>query len=198
VKRGALLLTMLTLLLASPAIGADGSAFESGVFEPPREAPDFLLQGSNGSPIVLSKLRGKVVAIAFGFSYCPRICPVTLARLSEVFKDLGTAASEVQVLFVTVDPERDTPGRLREFLQFFHPTFLGATGDEEQLKTVRQAYGILATKAASENKKLGYEVHHSSSLFLIDREGKLRVLVPFGRSPGSISHDIKLLINKSK
>ncbi len=195
-KRAAALLASLTLVFASPAIGADGNAFESGVFEPPRLAPDFLLQGSNGSPLVLSKLRGKGVVLAFGFSYCPRICPVTLARLSEVFKDLGTAGSEVQVVFVTVDPERDTADRLREFLQFFHPSFLGATGDEEQLKTVRQTYGVLATKAASENKKLGYEVHHSSSIFLIDREGKLRVLVPFGRSSESISHDLKLLLNK--
>ncbi len=195
-RRVAALLTTLTLLLASPAIGADGNAFESGVFEPPRAAPDFVLQGSHGSPVVLSKLRGKVVVLAFGFSYCPRICPVTLARLSEVFKNLGPAASEVQVLFVTVDPERDTADRLREFLQFFHPSFLGVTGDDEHLKAVRREYGILATKAASESKKLGYEVHHSSSIFLIDREGKLRVLVPFGRPPESISHDIKLLLAK--
>lgn len=191
-KRAFALLVMLPLLLATPAVAADG--FESGVFDPPRIAPDFELQGSNDAPIALSKFRGKVVAIAFGFTYCPRICPVTLARLSQVFNGLGAAASDVQVIFVTVDPERDTPQRLHAFLEFFHPTFLGATGEAGPLNALRQAYGIVATKAASESKKLGYEVHHSSSIFLIDRQGKLRALVPFGKSPESILHDIKLLL----
>jgi protein SCO1/2 len=121
---------------------------------------------------------------------------VTLANLSEAFKKLGPAASDVQVIFVSVDPDRDTPDRLREYLQFFNPTFLGATGKKGQIDAVRQAYGVFADRTPSENKKLGYEVHHSSSIFLIDREGKLRVLVPFGRSPQAILNDVNLLLKK--
>jgi protein SCO1/2 len=187
---------VLFILLRVPLVDAGGGAFKSGVFDPPSAAPDFQLQGSNGAPIVLNKFRGKVVAVAFGFSYCQRVCPVTLANLSEVFKKLGAAATDVQVIFVSVDPDRDTPERLREFLQFFNPSFLGATGRKAQIDAVRQAYGVFANKVASDNKKLGYEVHHSSSIYLIDREGKLRVLVPFGRSPQDIVNDINLLLKR--
>jgi protein SCO1/2 len=100
------------------------------------------------------------------------------------------------VLFITVDPERDTPERLREFVTFFNPTFVGATGDAGQLDAVREAYGVVARKAVSENKKLGYEVHHSSSLYVIDREGKLRLLMPFAETAADVVHDLKLLLAK--
>jgi protein SCO1/2 len=195
-KRALALLAMLPVLLAVPAVDAGDGDFKSGVFDPPSAAPDFQLQGSNGSPVVLSKFRGKVVALAFGFSYCQRICPTTLANLSQVFRKLGPAAADVQVIFVSVDPDRDTPDRLREYLHAFNPSFLGATGNKMQIDAVRQAYGVFAQKAQSEDKKLGYEVHHSSSIFLVDREGKLRVLVPFGRPPQTILNDVSLLLKR--
>jgi len=195
-KRALALLAMLPVLLAVPAVDAGDGDFKSGVFDPPSPAPNFQLQGSNGSPVVLSKFRGKVVAVAFGFTYCERVCPVTLANLSEVFRKLGAAAADVQVIFVSVDPDRDTPDRLREYLKSFNPSFLGATGEKMQIDAVRQAYGVFAEKALSENKKLGYQVHHSSSIFLIDREGKLRVLVPFGRPPQAILNDVNLLLKR--
>lgn len=192
---------ILALLMALSPLGAAASnapnaGFKSGVFDPAYPAPDFELQGSNDAALELRAFRGKVVALAFGFSHCPRICPVTLARLAQVASKLGAQASELQVLFVTVDPERDSPARLREFLAFFNPTFLGGTGDKSKLEALRQAYGVTATRVASENKKLGYEVHHSSSIYLIDQEGKLRLLVPFGKSADDIAHDVKLLLEK--
>ena len=195
-KRAVALLAMLPVLLAVRVVDAGDADFKSGVFDPPSAAPDFELQGSNGSPVVLSKFRGKVVALAFGFSYCQRVCPVTLANLAEVSRKLGVAAADMQVIFVSVDPDRDTPDRLREYLQSFNPSFLGATGEKMQIDAVRQAYGVFAEKALSENKKLGYQVHHSSSIFLIDREGKLRVLVPFGRPPQAILNDVNLLLKR--
>src|SRR5215510_10835770 len=91
-----LAIVLFILLRVSPVDAGDG-AFKSGVFDPPSAAPDFELQGSNGAPLVLNKFRGKVVAVAFGFSYCQRVCPVTLANLSDVFKKLGAAATDVQV-----------------------------------------------------------------------------------------------------
>ena len=192
----ALVASLLVFLTALGTTTAEEEGFKSGVFDPPRAAPGFELKGSNGSTLTLQQFRGKVVIVQFGFSVCPRICPKTLANLALAFEQLGTAASDVQAIFVTVDPERDTPERLREFLQFFNPTFLGATGSEEKLSAVREAYGVIATKAISEDKKLGYEVHHSSSIYLVDREGMLRVLVPFGKSPEAIAHDLKLLLKK--
>jgi protein SCO1 len=195
-KAWALLLIPPLLVLGVAAKNEQGAAFKSGIFEPPRAAPDFQLRGSNGSTLSLKAYRGKVVALAFGFSHCPRICPVTLAKLAEVSQRLGAAAADLQVMFITVDPERDSPARLREFLDFFNPAFIGATGEEKELEALHRAYGVTATRAASENEKLGYEVHHSSSIYLIDREGSLRLLVPFGKSADDILHDVKLLLEK--
>jgi protein SCO1/2 len=175
---------------------ADGGAFKSGTFDPPRAAPDFTLQGSDGAPLKMSRYRGKVVAIAFGFTYCPRVCPVTLANLQRVHEKLGAAAKDLQVVFVSVDPERDTPARMKEFLAFFNPTFIGATGTSAELEAVRKEYGVLATRATSENPKLGYEVHHSSFIYLVDRAGDLRLLVPFGKSADDIAHDVKVLLER--
>jgi protein SCO1/2 len=152
------------------------------------------LDGSDGSDISLREYHGKVVAIAFGFSHCPRVCPVTLAHLSEVAQKLGAAAKDLQVLFITVDPERDSPARLREFLDYFNPAFRGATGQPEKLSAVEKEYGVIAERVASQDAKLGYEVHHSSSIYLIDRAGKLRVLVPFGRPVQDLLHDIQELL----
>lgn len=196
----AITLLLLSLALSAPLCAAENqnqsSGFKSGVFDPPRAAPDFELQGSNDAALKLSAYRGKIVALAFGFTHCPRVCPVTLANLAQVATKLGASSSELQVLFITVDPERDSPARLREFLSFFNPAFLGGTGEKAKLEALRQAYGVTATRAASDNAKLGYEVHHSSSIYLIDRAGKLRLLVPFGKPADDILHDVKLLMQK--
>lgn len=194
--RAFVLLLLLLTPLAAAAKDAPSTAFKSGVFDPPRQAPEFELQGSDGAPLRLSAYRGKVVALAFGFTHCPRICPVTLANLAKVMSKLGPSASELQVLFVTVDPERDSPARLREFLDFFNPAFRGGTGERAKLEALRAAYGVTATRAVSDDKKLAYEVHHSSSIYVIDRDGKLRLLVPFGKSADDILHDVKLLLEK--
>jgi protein SCO1/2 len=188
--------TLLALLSAAELASAAQDGFRAGVFEPPRAAPQFELPGSTGAPVRLSDYRGKVVALAFGFTHCPRICPVTLANLSRAFEQLGPAAGGVQVVFVSVDPERDTPARMREFLDFFNPAFVGATGTPGQLEAVRREFGISAEKAVSQNKKLGYEVHHSSFVYLIDRQGRLRLLMPFGKTADDLAHDISLLLKE--
>ena len=97
-------------------------------------------------------------------------------------------------MFITVDPERDSPDRLREWLSHFNPSFVGATGTPEQLGSVRDAYGVLATKEDSPDKPGDYQVHHSSSIYLIDRQGLLRALVPFGEPADDIVHDLQLLL----
>src|SRR5688500_224881 len=147
VNRALATATFLALSCAAAAAGAaESAAFRAGIFDPPRAAPEFELPGSNGSAVKLSQYRGKVIALAFGFTHCPRICPVTMANLSRVFQKLGPAASDVQVVFVSVDPERDTPQRMREYLSFFNPTFVGATGTPQQLEAVRRDFGISAKR----------------------------------------------------
>jgi protein SCO1/2 len=135
-----------------------------------------------------------VVILEFGYTSCALVCPVTLARLTDVHKKLGSAARDVQLIYVTVDPKRDTPERLREHLTAFNPSFLGATGAPDELAAVQKAYGVIAEEVVSQNQALGYEVNHSSFLYLIDRQGKIRGLVPFGTPADDILHDIELLL----
>ena len=119
----------------------------------------------------LSQYRGKVVALAFGFTHCTRVCPFTLANLARVSKELGAAAADLQVVFVTVDPERDSRERLHDYLTAFNPAFVGATGNQEQLEAVRQDYGVTVQRENVERRAADYDVHHSSSIYLVDREG---------------------------
>lgn len=177
------------------------TGFRSGIFEPPREAPAFSLDGSDGKKLSLRDHQGKVVILEFGYTSCQYVCPLTLAGLTEVHKKLtevhdklGSAARDVQVIYVTVDPERDSPERLREYLAAFNPSFLGATGTPDEVAAVLKAYGVVAEQVASRNPALGYEVSHSSFLYLVDRQGKIRGLVPFGTRADDIAHDLELLL----
>jgi protein SCO1/2 len=114
--------------------------------------------------------------------------------LTEVYRKLGSAARDVQLIYVTVDPGRDSPERLREHLAVFNASFLGATGTPDELKAVQKAYGVVARQVVSRNHALAYAVDHSSSLYLVDRQGKLRGLVPFGTPVDDIVHDLDLLL----
>ena len=193
---GALVLSLVALgtriALRRPARAEEG--LRAGAFEPPREAPPFSLDGSNGRKVSLRDYLGKVVILQFGFTYCQQVCPVTLAHLTEVHKKLGSAARDVQLIYVTVDPERDSPERLREHLAAFNPSFVGATGAPDELAAVRKAYGVIAEHVVSRNQALGYEVNHSSSIFLVARQGRIRGLAPFGTPADDIVHDLELLL----
>lgn len=191
------LTALLALVVLATAAGAsENPALKSGVFNPTRIAPDFSLRGSDGTEFKLSRYRGKVVALGFGYTFCPDVCPTTLADLAAVRKKLGAAGGNFQVVYVTVDPERDSVKQLRDYLAHFDPTFVGATGTPEQLAGVRKAYGILVSKQAYKDSKAAYLVHHSSFVYLIDPEGKLRALLPFGRPVDDITHDIKTLMKR--
>jgi protein SCO1/2 len=180
---------LLGLMAFAVAVHAADGKLKSGVFDPPRAAPDFALSGSDGKELKLSRYRGTVVALGFGFSNCPEICPTTLDRLAKARKKLGASGQDLQVVYVTVDPERDSPERLRTYLAAFHPGFIGGTGTPEQLGKVREAYGILAAK-----KHNG--IDHSTYVYLIDRDGRLRAMMPYGRSADDFAHDFAILLKK--
>lgn len=183
---------LFALALASGA-AASPPAFKAGVFDPPRQAPDFDLQGSDGHDLRLSHYRGKVVLLAFGYSHCTAVCPVTLATFATARSRLGAAAADVQVVYVTVDPERDTPTRLRQFLGNFDKTFVGGTGTEAQLAAVRKQYGVTATKIPLGDS---YNYAHSSFTYLIDRTGRIRALMPYGHSADDFTHDLRILLKE--
>lgn len=183
---------LLLAILFLGAAAADAAELKSGVFTPPRAAPDFSLQGSNGAPLTLSAFRGKVVLLGFGFSACKQVCPVTLNTLAQAHKHLGAQASELQVLYITVDPERDDAARLQQYLSFFNASFIGGTGAPEQLAAVRKEYGILAEKRANPDG----DYSHSSFVYLIDRQGLLRALMTYGHGPQDYVHDVQALLGE--
>jgi protein SCO1/2 len=186
---------LLHLLLAASASAADTATFKAGAFSPPRQAPDFSLRGSDGGELKLSRFRGKVVVLSFGFTSCPDVCPTTLAVLAAARSRVKPSANDVQVVYVTVDPERDDTELMRRYLASFDPTFLGGTGTSAQLAAVRRDYGVVAEKKALAGT---YTVAHSSFTYLIDREGRLRALMPYGRTADDYAHDVKLLLSERK
>src|SRR6202044_4017694 len=137
---------MACVLLSMTAQAAGVDALKAGVFNPPREAPDFSVHGSDGAPLVLSRYRGKVVVLAFGYTCCPNVCPVTLAVLAQAHRKLGAQGSQVQVIYITVDPERDSAERLKQYLAAFDPTFVGGSGTAAQMAAVRKSDGVTAQK----------------------------------------------------
>src|SRR5260221_4046486 len=170
-------LVAIIALLLVPVTAAATSDFKTGVFEPPRTAPEFSLRGSDSTEFKLSRYRGKVVALGFGYTSCPDVCPTTLLYLAQAREKLGAAGKEFQVVYVTVDPERDSPERLRQYLTSFDSTFIGLTGTAEQLATVRKAYGITVTRPPVQGNSATYFMHHSSFVYLIDRAGNLRAMM---------------------
>lgn len=165
-------------------------ALKAGVFDPPRMAPDFSLPGSNGAPVTLDKYRGKVVLLGFGFTSCQDVCPVTLATLKLASQRLGAQARDLQVIYITVDPATDNAATMHRYLTAFDPRFVGGTGTQAQLAAVRKAYGIAAERVAGPADKFT----HSSFIYLIDRKGRLRALMPFGRGANDYVHDVRLLL----
>jgi len=152
------------------------------------------LDDVRGAHRSLADFRGKVVVVVFGFTHCPDVCPTTLADMASALRQLGDRSREVQVLFVTVDPERDTAELLGQYLPAFHPDFLGLRGEAQALEKVKKDFHVYA--AVRPGKDPGsYTVDHSAQSFLIDREGRVRVLVAPGTAPSAIASDLRVLLN---
>jgi len=147
----------------------------------------------HGQARSLTDFRGKAIVVFFGYTACPDICPTMLARLADVMKALGADAQRVQVLFVTVDPERDSADRLKDFVPWFNPTFLGLRGDVAQTKAVTEEFRVFAARKPVEGK-LGYVIDHSSGAYVFDPAGRLRLYVKDTTSIEDITADVRLLL----
>jgi protein SCO1/2 len=153
---------------------------------------DFSLTDHQGKPRKLSDFSGKVVALFFGYTHCPDVCPTTMLEYATVMKKLGADADKVQVLFVTVDPERDTSAVLAAYVPHFDPRFVGLSGTPAQIDTVKSAYKVVAQKVAGADGS--YTVDHSAGSYLFDKSGKLRVYEAYGTPADSLAHDIRQLL----
>ena len=157
-------------------------------------APAFTLTDQYGTQRSLSDFKGKVVSLFFGFTHCPDICPTHLARQAEVMRQLGPQAEQVAVLFVTLDPERDTPAALKSYMDAFDPRFIALTGSSEQTNKVAKQYKIFWQKTLLPDSALIYTIDHTTNSFVIDQKGRLRLTVPHEMPAADVAHDLKLMI----
>ena len=150
------------------------------------------LNDHTGRPRTLQDFRGKAVVLFFGFTHCPDVCPTTLADVSQAVRQLGPDAERVQVLFVTVDPERDTPQALAKYVTAFDPGFLGLHGDPEATRRTAQEFKIYYEKRTTGDS---YSVDHSGQSYVIDPQGRLRLLVRPDRIRQDLAEDLRTLLN---
>lgn len=158
-----------------------------------KEAPkggDFTLQGPSG-PVSLADYRGQVVVLYFGYTWCPDICPTNLSMFSQVLNELeADEKKQVQPLFISVDPRRDTIERLVEYTEYFHPDLLGVTGNESEVARVASLYGV-AYRAVNADTEENYAVDHSADSYIIDRQGNLVDTLPHGTSSETLLKKIR-------
>ncbi len=172
----------------------DEYTYFGGTYDPPNEAAPIDLTDQHGNPFTLDQLDGKVTLVYFGYTYCPDFCPTTLLDIQRVEQALGDDAADVEVVFVSVDPARDTEQRLQEYMEFFGPDYYALHGTEEQTRDVARAWNIMyAAKEPDENGR--YLVDHTTSLFAVDREGNLALTWAYGTDVDNITSDLQHLLD---
>ena len=154
---------------------------------------DLRLPDQNGKPRSLDEFRGKVVVVAFGYTHCPDVCPMTLANLANARRKLGKQGEQVQVLFVTVDPKRDTPDLLGRYVTAFDPTFVGLVGSPADVQRTEKDFKLYVEERPTGNGD--YSVDHSAQIFAYDRKGRLRLVMPQTATPDAIASDLRVLLD---
>lgn len=168
--------------------------FHGTVIQSPETSYDFTLTGGNGD-VSLSDFRGKLVLIYFGYTFCPDICPATLGNVNQALKEIGAKAEDIQLIMISLDPQRDTPEKLEQYVAHFNPTFIGITGTQEQVDTVTSLYGIFYEKKEG-SEATSYLIDHTATLMVIDREGYLKLVFPFGVTADEIADDLKYMLRQ--
>jgi protein SCO1/2 len=189
---------LIVALIAAAATAAAISAgrlltppsFHGTAYQPTRKAADFSLTDQSGHPLSLHELRGKTVLLFFGYTHCPDVCPLTLAKLDRAFTEIGAKPEQVRVVMVSIDPTRDTPQALASYLQRYGPAFSGVTGVPSQIAALAAAYGVDADPTAG-----GAHGMHTAAIFGIDRDGRLRVLIRPDGPQKEINEDIRALLH---
>lgn len=170
--------------------------YNGTVLEPPRPVPDVTLTAHTGRPVSLHELRGRVLLIYFGYTSCPDACPATMARLAGAVAELRPEQqAEVQVILISVDPQRDTPERLADYVTHFSPWFLGMTGSEEDLEAVAEPFGVYFERGERLGND-GYLMDHTASVFAVDKEGRLRLIYSYATPAQEIVADLRHLVRE--
>jgi len=187
----------LTLLLMAVLVACKPAANESKFVGTDITGADFSqglsLTDHTGKPRTLAEFKGKAVALFFGYTHCPDVCPTTMLDLKQAMKLLGSRADELQVLFVTLDPERDTQAVLAQFVPSFDSRFLGLRGSVEEIAATTKVFKIFASKVQSESRG-GYTIDHSAGIYVFDKTGKIRLYIDYGEKPADMASDIKQIL----
>jgi protein SCO1/2 len=169
-------------------------AYNGGFYSPAVAAAPLNLTDMNGEPFTLDQLQGDVALVYFGYTTCPDVCPTTLTDFQAVKEDLGADADRVKFLLVTIDPERDTEAKLKEYLAFFDPEFIGLRGDEAQTEQFKRDYGIVVKRVEYPDSATKYLLDHSAQTYAIDPQGRLALTFPYGMDPALMAQDIRHLL----
>jgi protein SCO1/2 len=189
------LILLLSLLVACKPASVDNGAqkFVSTDITGADFEQHMRLADHTGKVRTLDDFKGKVVVLFFGYTHCPDVCPTTMADLKQTMKLLGKSADEVQVLFVTLDPSRDTQEVLAQFVPAFDPRFIGLRGTEEEVAATAKMFKIFSSRVASEGRS-GYTIDHSAGMYVYDKLGKIRLYVEYGEKPANIANDISHIL----
>lgn len=186
------LFVLVSILIAT--LAACSSAHFVGTALPARPAPQFTLVDQDGRAWSLAAQRGTTVALYFGYTHCPDDCPLTLAKLSRAFAQIDPAHADTEIAFVTVDPARDTPAVLAAYVRHFHGArIVGLTGSGAALRAVYAAYHVWSQRIPGTSARHGYAVAHASPVFLIDAQGRLRVVHDDDDPRSAFVHDLRIL-----
>jgi protein SCO1/2 len=167
--------------------------FYGTLLQSPSEARDFSLTSHTGQNVRLSDFRGKLSLLYFGYTFCPDVCPATLSEVSGAMDILGEDASDVQFIMVSVDPERDTPAKLAEYVSHFNPSFLGVTGTPDQIAEIATMYGIFFEKNEG-SIATGYLIDHTATITVVDQDGHVKLIFPFGTPASDMAADLEYLL----
>lgn len=187
------LFAALFMLLALAACGEKQLKFENTDLTGLGYGKGFSLNDHTGKPVTLESYKGKVVVLFFGFTHCPDVCPTTMAEMSAVMKELGPDADKVQVLFATLDPERDTKELLSQYVPGFDSRFVGLYGTPQQVADTAKEFKVFYQKVPGKTPD-SYTIDHTAGSYVFDKGGKLRLFLRHGGGPAPIVHDLKLLV----
>ncbi|MCB8985881.1 MAG: SCO family protein [Ardenticatenaceae bacterium] len=167
--------------------------FHGLVIQSPPPLSNFTLTATNGERMSLLDFRGKLVVLYFGYTFCPDVCPATMVELKHMMEKLGRDGKDVQVIMVSVDPERDTPDKLGEYVTQFDPSFIGMTGTDDELLGVTTQLGIFYQKHEG-TPATGYLIDHTATVSVLDEDGRLRLVFPFGTTGEDMAEDLRHLL----
>lgn len=183
------------LMLVGWQIVQQSYRYQGSLIENPQPAPDFVLMDQNGDMFQLSEQHGKLVLLFFGYTHCPDVCPLTLAEYREIKSRLGEKASQVEFVFITVDPERDTPERMKIYVDGFDPGFLGLSGEMAMMEKVWSNYWVYRAKVETGSAG-GYAMDHTARMYLVDSKGDLRLTYPYGFEVEKIVTDLEHMLRE--